>query len=157
MRMMMKRSKVTGGAFALLLLLLLAVAGCAGPGVSHHDPMEDFGSIKTVAVLPFANLSKEDAAAPRVRDPFCPMLLATGGHQGARRLSMARHGLGVPAISLTGPQAGITTDGRYGRARIAGIEPRRVHAEPVLTPAPPVPRPVPWAGQAPSPRRLVRS
>ena len=28
-----------------------------------------------------------------------------------------------PAISLTGPQAGITTDGRYGRARIAGIEP----------------------------------
>ena len=30
--------------------------------------------------------------------------------------------------SLTGPQAGITTDGRYGRARIAGIEPRRVHA-----------------------------
>ncbi len=44
-------------------------------------------------------------------------------------LSMALHGLGVPAISLTGPQAGITTDGRYGRARIAGIEPRRVHAE----------------------------
>src|SRR6187397_1833161 len=42
---------------------------------------------------------------------------------------MALHGLGVPAISLTGPQAGITTDGRYGRARIAGIEPRRVHAE----------------------------
>ena len=34
-----------------------------------------------------------------------------------------------PAISLTGPQAGITTDGRYGRARIAGIEPRRVRAE----------------------------
>ena len=33
------------------------------------------------------------------------------------------------AISLTGPQAGITTDGRYGRARIAGIEPRRVRAE----------------------------
>ena len=37
--------------------------------------------------------------------------------------------LGVPAISLTGPQAGITTDGRYGRARIAGIDPRRVRAE----------------------------
>ena len=37
--------------------------------------------------------------------------------------------LGSPAISLTGPQAGITTDGRYGRARIAGIEPRRVREE----------------------------
>ena len=34
-----------------------------------------------------------------------------------------------PAISLTGPQAGITTDGRYGRARIADIEPRRVRQE----------------------------
>ena len=37
--------------------------------------------------------------------------------------------IGVAAISLTGPQAGITTDGTYGRARIAGIEPRRVRAE----------------------------
>ena len=57
------------------------------------------------------------------------VLLATGEHQSATLLSMALHGLGVPAISLTGPQAGITTDGRYGRARIAGIEPRRLHAE----------------------------
>src|SRR3954462_11461015 len=57
------------------------------------------------------------------------VLLATGEHQSATLLSMALHGLGVAAISLTGPQAGITTDGRYGRARIAGIEPRRVHAE----------------------------
>src|SRR3990172_1874662 len=52
-----------------------------------------------------------------------------GEHESATLLSMALHGLGVPAISLTGPQAGITTDGRYGRARIAGIEPRRVRQE----------------------------
>lgn len=57
------------------------------------------------------------------------VLLATGEHQSATLVSMALHGLGVPAISLTGPQAGITTDGRYGKARIAGIDPRRVHAE----------------------------
>ena len=57
------------------------------------------------------------------------VLLATGEHQAATLLSMALHGLGAPAISLTGPQAGITTDGRYGRARIAGIEPRRVREE----------------------------
>ena len=56
-------------------------------------------------------------------------LLATGEHQSATLVSMALHALGVPAISLTGPQAGITTDGRYGRARIAGIEPRRISAE----------------------------
>ncbi len=57
------------------------------------------------------------------------MLLATGEHQSATLVSMALHALGVPAISLTGPQAGITTDGRYGRARIADIEPRRVRQE----------------------------
>ncbi len=57
------------------------------------------------------------------------VLLATGEHQSATLVSMALHALGVPAISLTGPQAGITTDGRHGKARIAGIDPRRVHAE----------------------------
>jgi aspartate kinase len=57
------------------------------------------------------------------------VLLATGEHQSATLVSMALHALGVPAISLTGAQAGITTDGRYGKARIAGIEPRRVRTE----------------------------
>ena len=57
------------------------------------------------------------------------MLLATGEHQSATLVSMALHSLGVAAISLSGPQAGITTDGRYGRARIASIEPARVRAE----------------------------
>jgi aspartate kinase len=57
------------------------------------------------------------------------MLLATGEHQSATLVSMALHSLGVPAISLTGGQAGITTDGRYGKARIAAIEPARVHHE----------------------------
>ncbi len=57
------------------------------------------------------------------------VLLSTGEHQSATLLSMALHALGTPAISLTGPQAGIRTDGRYGKARIAGIDPRRVRAE----------------------------
>ena len=57
------------------------------------------------------------------------MLLATGEHQSATLLSMALHALGVGAISLSGPQAGITTDGRHGRARIASIDPARVRTE----------------------------
>src|SRR5688500_13046292 len=57
------------------------------------------------------------------------VLLATGEHQSATLVSMALHALGVPAISLTGAQAGITTDGRYGKARIAAVEPQRVRAE----------------------------
>jgi aspartate kinase len=57
------------------------------------------------------------------------MLLATGEHQSATLVSMALHALGVKAISLTGGQAGITTDGRYGKARIAAVEPKRVKDE----------------------------
>jgi aspartate kinase len=66
-----------------------------------------------------------DEPDPRELD----VLLSTGEHQAATLLSMALHGLGVAAISLTGPQAGITTDGRYGKARIAGVEPVRIRAE----------------------------
>src|SRR3990172_8705455 len=52
----------------------------------------------------------------------------------ARRIARARgagarRALGGEAISRPGPQAGITTDGRYGRARSANVEPRRIRAE----------------------------
>jgi aspartate kinase len=57
------------------------------------------------------------------------MLLATGEHQSATLVSMALHAIGVPAISLTGGQAGIMTDGQHGKARIAGVEPHRIRAE----------------------------
>src|SRR6478672_3296484 len=66
-----------------------------------------------------------DEPDPRELD----VLLATGEHQSATLVSMALQSMGVAAISLTGPQAGITTDGRHGKARIAGIDPRRVRAE----------------------------
>jgi aspartate kinase len=66
-----------------------------------------------------------DEPDPRELD----MLLATGEHQSATLVSMALHALGVKAISLTGAQAGITTDSSHGRARIANVEPRRVRRE----------------------------
>jgi aspartate kinase len=66
-----------------------------------------------------------DEPEPRELDS----LLATGEHQSATLMSMALHALGVPAISLTGAQAGIVTDGTYGKARIAGIDPVRIRAE----------------------------
>src|SRR5260221_12876267 len=78
----------------------------------------------TDALLALASAVSDDPD-PRELD----MLLATGEHESATLLSMARHSLGVQAISLTGAQAGITTDGQYGRARIANVEPARVRAE----------------------------
>ncbi len=56
-------------------------------------------------------------------------LLATGEMQSCALVAMALQALGVPAISLSGPQAGIRTDTAHGRARIAAIDPGRVHRE----------------------------
>ncbi len=72
-------------------------------------------------------LARAIAPEPDARE--LDMLLATGEHQSATFVSMALHAIGVPAISLTGAQAGITTDDSHGRARIANVEPRRVRAE----------------------------
>lgn len=65
---------------APIVLLLLALAGCASSGGkrTYQDPNMDFGAIRSVAVLPFANLSRDNLAAERVRDVFASTLLATG-------------------------------------------------------------------------------
>ena len=57
--------------------LLILVAGCASDDV-YFEPNMDFGSLQTVAVLPFTNLTGAEEAAERVRDTFMGMLLATG-------------------------------------------------------------------------------
>ncbi len=62
----------------LVVAALALLAGCAGSGGNYHDPNMDFGSVKTVAVLPFTNLSRDSAGAERVRDVFVNMLLASG-------------------------------------------------------------------------------
>lgn len=56
-------------------------------------------------------------------------LLATGEQVSIALLTMALHELGAQAISLTGPQAGITTDGVYGKAAITGVATERIRAE----------------------------
>jgi len=61
--------------------LLLAVSACAvlgSGGQNYHDKSMDFGSVRTVAVMPFVNLSRDSGAGDRVRDVLTSMLLATG-------------------------------------------------------------------------------
>jgi hypothetical protein len=43
----------------------------------YRDPKMDFGIIQTVAVVPFANLAREQVVAERVRDVFINRLLST--------------------------------------------------------------------------------
>jgi aspartate kinase len=64
------------------------------------------------------------------RDPSpreIDQLLATGEEQSVALLAMALHDRGVPAVSLTGPQAGMTVTGRYGSGLISEIRPERIH------------------------------
>ncbi|WP_242393658.1 GNA1162 family protein [Anaeromyxobacter oryzisoli] len=65
-----------GVAMSLLALSL----GCGGGRARRgfQDSNMDFAAVKTVAVLPFSNLSRDAAAADRVREVFSSMLLASG-------------------------------------------------------------------------------
>ncbi|MFN0117879.1 MAG: aspartate kinase [Elusimicrobiota bacterium] len=60
--------------------------------------------------------------APRELD----MLMATGEQVSIALLSMAIRDLGVEAISLTGPQAGIRADDVHTKARITTIKPVKI-------------------------------
>ena len=57
------------------------------------------------------------------------MLLSTGEQVSISLLAMAIHALGEPVISLTGPQAGIKTDGVFSKARIMDITSSRLEKE----------------------------
>ena len=54
------------------------------------------------------------------------MLLATGEQVSIALLSMALHSQGVPAVSMTGTQAGIITESAHGRARILEVRSERL-------------------------------
>lgn len=64
----------------ILALLLFAMAACASStsSTSYHDPSMDFSALRTIAVMPFVNLTRERQAAERVRDTFTNNLLSTG-------------------------------------------------------------------------------
>jgi aspartate kinase len=71
-------------------------------------------------------LSKEIMALPNERE--MDMLLATGEQTTIALTAMALHSRGVPAVSLTGAQAGIVTDGVHTKAKIQNITPKKIHA-----------------------------
>jgi aspartate kinase len=71
-------------------------------------------------------LAKEIMPLPSERE--MDMLLATGEQTTIALTAMALHALGVPAVSLTGAQAGILTDGVHTKAKIQNITPKQVHA-----------------------------
>ena len=71
-------------------------------------------------------LAKEIMPLPSERE--MDMLLATGEQTTIALTAMALHALDVKAVSLTGAQAGIVTDGVHTKAKIQNITPKQVHA-----------------------------
>lgn len=62
-------------------------------------------------------LSRE--VCPRPDEREMDVLLATGEQTTIALLAMALQGLGTPAVSLTGAQAGIVTDGEHTKAKFS--------------------------------------
>jgi aspartate kinase len=69
-------------------------------------------------------LAKEIMPLPSERE--MDVLLATGEQQTIALTAIALHALNVPAVSLTGAQAGIVTDGVHTKAKIHNITPKKV-------------------------------
>jgi aspartate kinase len=71
-------------------------------------------------------MAKEIMPLPSERE--MDMLLATGEQTTIALTAMALHAMGIPAVSLTGAQAGIVTDGVHTKAKIQNITPKQIHA-----------------------------
>lgn len=72
-------------------------------------------------------LASEVSSSPSSRE--LDALLSTGEMTSCALVAMAVRSLGLDAVSLSGAQAGIRTDARYGRARIAAVEAGRIISE----------------------------
>src|SRR5213075_1495849 len=70
-------------------------------------------------------LAKEIMPLPNERE--MDMLLATGEQTTIALTAIALHALGIDAVSMTGAQAGIVTDGVHTKAKIQNITPKRIH------------------------------
>ena len=70
-------------------------------------------------------LAKEIMPLPDERE--MDVLLATGEQTTIALTAMALHSIGQKAVSLTGAQAGIVTDGVHTKAKIQNITPKQAH------------------------------
>src|SRR5438045_1489812 len=70
-------------------------------------------------------MAKEIMPLPNERE--MDMLLATGEQTTIALTAIALHAMDIPAVSMTGAQAGIVTDGVHTKAKIQNISPKSVH------------------------------
>jgi len=73
------------------------------------------------------SLARQMGEHPPARE--LDLLLSTGEIVSAALVAIALNDMGREAVALSGAQAGIRTDTRHGKARIAGLEPKRIKQE----------------------------
>lgn len=90
----------------------------------HQRPIVVVVSAMGKTTDEFIQLAQTVAARPKRRE--LDMLLTSGERISMALLSLALNDLGLPAISLTGSQAGILTDHSHGNARIENVKPYKL-------------------------------
>lgn len=103
-------SPAAGARLAACIIASLLLTGCAahsGARVTYHDPNMDFSLVRSVAVLPFVNLTNMAKAEDRVRDVFMTMLQATGSVYVLPPGEVAR---GISRVGLANPSAPTSED-----------------------------------------------
>src|SRR2546429_8168062 len=121
---------------------MLIVQKCGGTSVGNTERIKNVASRiarchakgqKIVVVVSamsgvtdnLIKLAKEIMPLPNERE--MDVLLATGEQTTIALTAMALHALDIKAVSLTGAQAGIKTDGVHTKAKIQNITPKRIH------------------------------
>ena len=99
------------------------VTDLARQGIKMVVVVSAQGDSTDVMIEKAAALNKRGSA--REMDAY----LASGAQMSAALMAMAVGALGHPAVSLTGGQAGIRTDGVYGNARIRTVDCARIQKE----------------------------
>ncbi len=99
------------------------VAGLARQGVQVVVVVSAQGDMTDMLIEKAAQVNRRGSA--REMDAY----LAAGEQMSAGLLAMAIGAMGYPAVSLTGWQAGIRTDGIHGNARIQGVDCERIRQE----------------------------
>ena len=91
----------------LLGLAMSATVCTAQVSDVFRDPKMDFGSIQTVAVVPFSSLSRDQVAAERVRDVFINRLLAS---EAVYVLPIGEVARGISKLELQSPTSPTSED-----------------------------------------------
>ena len=94
---------------------------------TQRDNCRVVAAISAMAGVTDNLIKLADGVSPNPTHREMDILLATGEHAASALTAMAVNALGGRAISLTGAQAGILTDGVHTRAKIANITPRQIH------------------------------